>query len=1074
MPTFDAYFEIKVNQLIASAGGNKIFFFKGFGYPQIKHLVNHPNSILVDSTLLGEGIIDVTVIYEKWFDILAAIKKANKPLVGFYEELLAVRDYIPRISSSEIVIVENNMLSPWSPSCLPYEQALELFDYYQGDYQPSTKLELLTTFYGEVKLIDNDTQKVLLLSPPIDGRNIVLEPFWTASPVKCEIDADERIEITSQRDWEYRLDLLYGRKKPVILLQSSSIPEKQYDGLLSALTSLGIPFACDELELYIEKVAYSDKPFLPLLRKHWGLNASFRPLMFYKDPDLSREIEEISQGQIVAEIVDQCEQAAINEPFSNIFITAPTGSGKSILFQLPALYLAEKYGCVTIVVTPLISLMNDQVEQLESERKISIAACINSTITIDERINITNQIRSGKKSLIYLAPELLLTTNLQAFLGGRRLGLVVIDEAHTVISWGSEFRSDYWFLGDFLRQSRRNGLVFPVLCLTATAVYSGRDDVVNKTIQELGLERTIVHLGRVRRENIGFDIICHSSEKIVGKLDSVKQQLTLEKVRAYIANREKVLVYFPYRRQVDDIHSLIPLSEKTTIRRYHGKLKAEERKLALQSYKSGEAMGLFGTKAFGMGVDVGDIKHVMHFAPTGSLADYIQEIGRAARKLSMQGIAHIDFFPGDLSYVRKLYGMSEMRHYQLREMLKKISSIYEAKKRRNLLISAETFEYLFSERDVANCTKTGLMLLAKDLHNKYAFPVLVVRPKPMLSKNYVNVPCEIEQQFLTEYGDFAEVAQGSSERIIPSNNARNSAITAYSAGRIYKVDMAKVWESCYPDRSFGVFKKEFFSKAIIVNGQEYHYSPRVRVELRYIDDFDVVMNDVRTLMDIIVNFFSVQKNRDTKQFTLRQFEQALSSALGDKMIAHDKVPLLLGIFTHTVDENAAFTSTRSQVQVLMKRKAQRSEETEYFVNNGAYARLSSYFCRSLAQCRPTKSENNAQVYHRFYPLTENSSIEIMPLLRLLELLELANYEIRGGEKAEVFIRINDPDKIKLLASINYHNTVLHEIHNRHQHNLRLLNAFFMSKMSTEDRWDLIEQYFLGNETAVHERLGLQE
>lgn len=85
-------------------------------------------------------------------------------------------------------------------------------------------------------------------------------------------------------------------------------------------------------------------------------------------------------------------------------------------------------------------------------------------------------------SLLYLAPELLLTTHLQSFLGGRQVGMVVIDEAHTVTSWGRDFRSDYWFLGDFLKQTARDGLSFPVLCLTATAVYSGDDDVVNDRI----------------------------------------------------------------------------------------------------------------------------------------------------------------------------------------------------------------------------------------------------------------------------------------------------------------------------------------------------------------------------------------------------------------------------------------------------------------------------------------------------------------------------------------------------------------------------------------------------------------
>lgn len=207
----------------------------------------------------------------------------------------------------------------------------------------------------------------------------------------------------------------------------------------------------------------------------------------------------------------------------------------AILFQLPALYLAEKYNLVTIVVSPLIALMNDQVDQLQRERGISIAACINSTMTIEERLYAMEQVRTGHKSLLYMAPELLLSTNLQAFLGGRQVGLVVIDEAHTVTSWGRDFRSDYWFLGDFLKKAKRNGLSFPVLCLTATAVYSGEDDVVNDTINELGLERTIIHLGNVRRSNIIFDICRHDKDKLSTKVETAKMDLTLQRMREYVA-----------------------------------------------------------------------------------------------------------------------------------------------------------------------------------------------------------------------------------------------------------------------------------------------------------------------------------------------------------------------------------------------------------------------------------------------------------------------------------------------------------------------------------------------------------
>lgn len=484
-------------------------------------------------------------------------------------------------------------------------------------------------------------------------------------------------------------------------------------------------------------------------------------------------------------------------------------------------------------------------------------------------------------------------------------------------------------------------------------------------------------------------------------------------------------------------------------------------------------MGLFCTKAFGMGIDVGDIKHVIHFAPTGTLSDYVQEIGRAARNTEIQGVAHIDYFPSDLRYVRSLNGISEMRQYQLREMLKKICAIQRAKKRRNLLISAETFEYLFKEKDVENRTKSGLLLLSKDLSNKYTFPVLIVRPKAMLSKNYVNVPHEIENEFLKLFGSYCTFQQGIAPRTVPTKNqSRASDMTVYSSGKTFLVDMAGIWENCYPDRSFGMFKKEFFERGISVSGKNYTVAPRVRVEIRYSDDYVAVSQRVETVITAITQIFEKYKNGEIKQFSQKQFEAELAEMLGEKVIPHDKAGMLLDIFTESVNEDAAYSQSRSRVRVLRSRKMPGADETGYFVSSAAYARLPNFFIHQIGQCEVNTEDNS---FFRFYPLVQNKQIEIMPLLRFMELLGLATYEIRGGEKAEVFIRINDPEKLERLAtSGKYTNGVLQSIQEHHRNNERLLTAFFSADMNDDERWELIEQYFLGNEEYVRRILHIAD
>ena len=1016
MNSFCSFFSERIGEIISQFSGHTLIFFKGFGIEQIRQLISHPDALINDSSLLSEEYLDIEALGERWLELASSIKGATKPIIGFYEELLVVRDILPLIKVKKIVIVENNVLSPWVPCCFPYQTAEMLFDYWQTEHEApaGSTLSQLIQMYGDVKLLKDE--KALLLPISIDDERITIMPFWKGDVVEeeCLTDDIEHIEIGSMRDWEYCLDITKGRYRPALFLQKGeSLPER-INAVFCAAKQLGFEVFVDELDLYQEKIKYDDSQFIHVLQKHWGKAAQFRSLLFYKDPDRSREIEEITQGQIIAEIVDQCEAAQSGDSFSNVFITAPTGSGKSILFQIPAIYLAEKYGLVTIVVSPLIALMNDQVDQLQRERGISIAACINSSMSMEERSDVLDMIHTGEKSLLYLAPELLLTTHLQSFLGGRQIGLVVIDEAHTVTSWGRDFRSDYWFLGDFLKKASRDGLVFPVLCLTATAVYSGEEDVVNDTIQELGLERTIIHVGNVKRNNISFDIQRHDLSEINEKAEKAKFDLILSRTQKYIAAGEKTLTYFPYRKQVDEIYNSIDVSEHLKIRRYHGQIPPEERKMVERDYKSGIAMGLFCTKAFGMGIDVGDIQHVIHFAPTGTLSDYVQEIGRTARNKGIHGISHVDYFPSDLRYVRVLNGLSEMRQYQLREMLKKICSIQKAKKRRNLLISAETFEYLFKENDVENRMKSGLMLLSKDLSNKFPFPVLVVRPKAMLSKNYINVPKEIEAEFLSKYGSFCKFQQGIDYRTIPAKNQnRSSDMTVYSTGSTFLVDMAGIWEKFYPDRSFGMFKKEFFEQSFSVGVESYSVAPRVRVDVRYSSDYSIVSRRVDEIINVIVQIFEKHRNNTEKQFTQKEFESELAEMLGEKVIPHDKIGLLLDIFTENVNEDAAYYHSRSFFRVLRGRKITGTDETGFFVSNPNYARLPSYFAQQIAQCVTNTEENS---FFRFYPLLHNKQIEIMPLLRFMELLGLATYEIRGGEKSEVFIRINDPQKLERISA----------------------------------------------------------
>lgn len=1071
----ESLFAEKVQALLAGAESPSLWVFRGFGARQAAYLASRPDALLPQSPVKG-GILDLAQVESSRRQMLAALLAADRPVVALYEELLVLHSAVNDLAGTlgmPVYVVENNILCPWQPSLLAPADADGLERYFQSDRSCQEEgVRQLSLLYCDLKRVDG--RPLLMPVNVSDGKGITVLPFWQQADTGAGLpdDSAEQITLGSPEDLIYRLDLLEGRAAPALFLhRQDSTPPASARALMGALAELGVPAGLDTIENQEDAFFYSDSQFLPLLRQYWGKNAGFRPLLFYKDPARSKETVELSQGSLIAEIVDQCEQADDGMPSHDIFITAPTGAGKSILFQLPALYLEQRYQMVTVVVSPLIALMNDQVEQLTKVRGIGCAACLNSSLSMDERLAIIRQIQEGKKSLIYLAPELLLTTNLESFLGGRKIGLLVIDEAHTVTSWGRDFRSDYWFLGDFLAKCRQNGVRFPVLCLTATAVYSGSDDVVNDTIRELGLNTPILHLGSVRRDNIAFDIQVHT-EDLTDKVDNVKMDLTLARMRDLVARGEKTLAYFPFRSQVDEIYRKLRPEEHLRLRRYHGQLNIAERSRAEQDYRSGQALGLFCTKAFGMGVDVSDIRHVIHYAPTGTLADYVQEIGRAARDPKVKGVAHIDFFGNDMRYVRALNGISEMKQYQLKEMLKKLWAIYSKKQRRNLLISAETFEYLFPEKEVDNRTKSGLMLLARDLRYKYTFPVLVVRPRAMLSKNYVNIPDEIRDKVLKQLGPYAREVAGRSTRVIDSNSVRNAATVVRSTGSTYLLDMEAIWENLYSDMPFGAFKKQFFESAPDpVFHPDLRLSPRVRVEVKYSLPFAEAAEQLDRVLAAITGIFDRHKHGEVKQFTLKDFEEELEAALGEKILPHDKMPLLMDIFTASVDTGSNYNAARSQISVLQRRRRPGFDEPVYMVMGSGYTFTQNALDRMLARCEP---QDGGLLYESYRPILKDRPIEGMPLFKLLELLGLASYEIRGGEKAEIFLRINDPQKIHDLAEGPYKNVILQEIHRRHKASAELLKAFFTTEMPDDGRWALIEEYFLGHEEEVRARLGMAE
>lgn len=298
----------------------------------------------------------------------------------------------------------------------------------------------------------------------------------------------------------------------------------------------------------------------------------------------------------------------ITEERKHSLVLMPTGSGKSLCYQIPALYFENK----TIVISPLIALMQDQVDAL---RKKNIpAAFINSTLSKQERDKRLADFISGNIKLLYVTPERFRKKNFVDEIKKVRIDLLAVDEAHCISEWGHDFRPDYSRIGEF-RDLLNNPLT---IALTATATKEVQNDIIKK----LNLnedEIKIFHQG-IDRPNLRLETVDVFDDK--EKLKEIN--LTLEKYNG------SGIIYFSLIKTLERFSEI--LGDKGFAHGvYHGKLEDRQRKQMQRDFLSGRQKLILATNAFGMGIDKSDIRFVIHAEVPSSIESYYQEIGRAGR-----------------------------------------------------------------------------------------------------------------------------------------------------------------------------------------------------------------------------------------------------------------------------------------------------------------------------------------------------------------------------------------------------------------------------------------------------------
>lgn len=356
-------------------------------------------------------------------------------------------------------------------------------------------------------------------------------------------------------------------------------------------------------------------------------------------------------------------KAAINN--KSILAVFPTGGGKSITFQVPALMSGETSSALTIVISPLQSLMKDQVDNLE---KIGItdAVTINGLLDPIERAKSFERVEDGSASILYISPESLRSKTIEKLVLGRKIARFVIDEAHCFSSWGQDFRVDYLYIGDFIKsiQEKKNlEDSIPVSCFTATAKQKVIEDIRDYFREKLSLNLELF-TSIASRTNLQYKVFekGDEEEKYQAARDLIEEKNCPTII--YVSRTRKA--YTLAERLKEDGFSSKP---------YHGKMDKQEKSENQDSFINGETQIMVATSAFGMGVDKKDVGMVIHYEISDSLENYIQEAGRAGRDENITADCFVLFNEEDLSKHFILLNQTKLSIKEIQQVWKAIKEI---------------------------------------------------------------------------------------------------------------------------------------------------------------------------------------------------------------------------------------------------------------------------------------------------------------------------------------------------------------------------------------------------------------
>lgn len=356
------------------------------------------------------------------------------------------------------------------------------------------------------------------------------------------------------------------------------------------------------------------------------------------------------------------EAALRGESMLTIF---PTGGGKSLTFQLPALMAGRNSHGLTVIISPLQSLMKDQVDNL-AERGISDAVAINGLLDPLERAAAIEQVADGTANLLYIAPEMLRSKTIERLLLNRNVARFVVDEAHCFSAWGQDFRVDYLYIGDFikhLQEQKPQGQPIAVSCFTATAKQKVISDIRDYFRQKLGLELKLF-AAKAERSNLRYSVI-HA--------DTPEEKY--HQLRSLILGRScPTIVYVSRTKRTHELANHLRADGIAALP-FNGKMEAADKVHHQNAFMNGEVQVMVATSAFGMGVDKKDVGLVVHYDISDSLENYVQEAGRAGRDPRMQADCYVLFSDSDLDKHFILLNQTKLSISEIQQVWKALKDL---------------------------------------------------------------------------------------------------------------------------------------------------------------------------------------------------------------------------------------------------------------------------------------------------------------------------------------------------------------------------------------------------------------